>query len=157
MTKGFTIIEAVIAVSLIMILSTLALIAINPQQSFAKARDNTRLARLATLDRIINEYKIDFGVYPDSLGILRTSITPLSLDTGSVNSATNGWIQGDFLKYNAVLPTDPINNDQYYFSYMHSASGYELDTHLEYYKDLAENDGGNNVDLYELGNELTIM
>ena len=51
--SGFTLIEILIVVSLLAILAVAALIAINPGEATAKARDAQRLKQVADLQKII--------------------------------------------------------------------------------------------------------
>lgn len=111
---GFTLLELVITVGLILILSTTLFFLLSPTESKAKARDTKLLTDLYAFDASINDYKNENGDYPD--------LTP---------------------------PTG--------VTYQHEITTYELNATLEYYVDKSANDGGNDDDVYELGNKLTIL
>jgi hypothetical protein len=58
---------------------------------------------------------------------------------------------------NIMMPIDPINDPTYYYSYFQNGSGYELNARLEFSPDLMQNDGGNDPDMYEIGNNLLLI
>ena len=155
-SRGFTIIELTVVISLIIIVTVATLVFVNPTTNLAKSRDNKRLSDLETLDRVINEYRIDNGAYPDALGILRTS-TSLPAGATSLQSSSAGWIEENLSVYTSKLPTDPKNNATYYYSYKHDITSYEINAVLEYYVVKSQNDGGNDTGKYEIGNNLTII
>jgi type II secretory pathway pseudopilin PulG len=156
-SKGFTIVELLVVISIIMILITTTILLINPAEQYKKARDEKRLSDLTVLDRLINEYKIDNERYPDLENVLRVSTTLPPGNSGPHSSTQQGWITGNFSGYSATLPIDPLNNSDFYYSYMHTGFAYELNARLEYFTKLAEDDGGNNPSIYEIGDDLTIL
>ena len=154
--KGVTMVEILVVLAILMILITASTIILNPVEKKARARDNKRFSDINTLDRMINEYLIDNGSYPDLENTLRESDT---LPTGniSVDNASDGWIDTDLSEYHSRLPTDPINDAIYKYYYYHNASSYELNAVLEHSLEFAQDDGGDDLDRYEIGNDLTLI
>jgi prepilin-type N-terminal cleavage/methylation domain-containing protein len=58
-TTGFTLIELLIVIGIIAILAAAVIIAINPGQQFASARDRTRESHINTLQKALFSYQID--------------------------------------------------------------------------------------------------
>lgn len=155
-TEGFTIVEILVVVSIVLMMLTLVLLYVNPIKNKKRSRDNKRLSSLQTLDRYVNEYTLDNQIYPDEASVLRRS-NVLPAPSDQLQGITSGWILADFSEYGSVLPTDPLNDGDYFYSYTHNGVSYELNAKLEYNLDLMENDGGNDPNLYEIGNNLTLM
>ncbi len=154
--KGITIVELLIAISLIAILATSSVLLLDPGEKRARARDNRRLSDLSTLDRVVNEFLLDFGDYPDLYMILRDSTT---LPGGgiSVDNSSAGWIDADLSVYTSHLPIDPINDATYMYYYYRETTSYELNAVMETLTDEAANDGGDDPARYEIGNDLTLI
>jgi hypothetical protein len=108
------------------------------------------------LDRAITEYKVDEGSYPDTVDTLRTS-TVLPAGSTALTNVRTGWIAQNLSAYASRLPIDPINDATYFYSYYHDADTYELNARLEYNFDLMTSDGGNDPNLYEVGNNLGLI
>jgi prepilin-type N-terminal cleavage/methylation domain-containing protein len=154
--RAFTLIELLIVVSVFMILLTTFFVFVNPVQRKAETRDTKRLSDIATLDRVVNEYYLDNGVYPDQASVYRTS-TVLPDGSIALENSTSGWIKQNLSSYTAKLPTDPVNDLYYYYTYYHDDFSYELNAVLEYQTEKMQNDGGNDSDVYELGNNLQLI
>ena len=158
--EGVTFVELTVAIAILIIITTSILFTVNPAFLKSKSRDEKRLSDLQTLDRVIAEYQIDNGVYPDLVDTTRTST---SLPSGALgplqNISGNGWIIADMSIYDTTLPIDPINNATYFYSYRHTTSGYELNAVLETLSKYSLNtsDGGNDDTVYEIGNDLSIL
>lgn len=157
-TLGFSIVEMVIVLAMIMVLSTLMVSFINPSEQNKKARDEKRFSDISKLERVISEYRIDKGYLPDEEMILRTST---SLPTGSSGplamSNGTGWLPGDLSRYTTSLPLDPKNDSTYFYSYRNNEYSFELNAVLEYFTDHSENDGGNDPGVYEVGDDLSVI
>ncbi len=153
--KGVTIIELVAVITLLLILTTLVVIFVDPVGHMKKSRDEKRLSDLSVIDRVISEFVLDNKRYPDQ-EILRKSNT-LPAGSTDVAHANLGWIYDDLSAYNSMLPTDPLNDGDYYYSYFHNSTGYEINARLEILTDEMLNDGGNDLNLYEVGNNLNLI
>jgi prepilin-type N-terminal cleavage/methylation domain-containing protein len=154
--KGFTFVELTVVLTILLVLITLVTVFINPLDQIKKSRDEKRLADMTTLERAINEFSLDNKRYPDFEDTLRVST---SLPSGSLNlsNANLGWLYDDLSGYLDKQPIDPLNNSEFFYSYMHTSTGYELNARLEYFTDEMINDGGDRDDLYETGNNLNLI
>ena len=156
MKKGFTIVELIIGMAIVFVLLAVILINVNPVQNQKSAKDVKRISDLNLLDSAINAYRIDHQNYPDLENVLRTSILLPSGNT-KIESVSSGWIDQDMTGYLSKLPTDPINDATYHYSYIHNQSGYEINAKLETLPAQMQNDGGNDPNMYEMGNILTLI
>lgn len=156
MHKGLTLVEVLVVITIIVITTSTGVLILRPQERQAEARDNVRLSDVATLERAINEFVLDNGSYPDTTMTLRESIV---LPTGntSLDNSASGWIDADLSTYTSRLPIDPINDSTYKYSYYHTLSAYEINAVLETFDTEAANDGGDDADVYEVGNDLTLL
>jgi len=100
-SKGFTLIEILISLTVVVLLAILFLFATRSQMS--KARDSKRKSDLNKIQKIVEDYYSDHQSYPDLLVCGDTRETPLE-------------------KYTKVFPCDPINSDEYYYSYAYDSS-----------------------------------
>jgi len=112
---GFTMIEALIVVTVIGILGAMAIFAAKLQ--IAKGRDARRKSDLAKIQKALEDYMNDHGCYPDSL------------ECGA-----------SFSPYLTAIPCDPINSPYFNYFYSYNAaesckSWYKIYTRLEYTKD----------------------
>lgn len=98
--QGFTLIELLVVVSLIGLLSTIAIVALGSAR--AKARDARRYNDLGSIKRALDLYYLENGEYPDS-----------------INWETS--LEDDFMEYLsdflARVSVDPINSDDNYYFY----------------------------------------
>jgi len=154
--KGFTFVELMVIVVIVGLVASLISIYIRPLDQMKKSRDNKRLSDTSLLDRVINEYLLDNKIYPDQVDILRKSNV---LPSGSLDFSNSnpGWIYENLSKYTERLPIDPLNDDIYFYSYIHNETGYEINVKLEYLTDEMAKDGGNSDDFYEIGNNLNLI
>jgi len=135
---------------------TISLI-VNPVEIQQRGRDEKRLTDMSTLDRAINEYKLDNAAFPDALDTTRYSNVLPTGNSGPVTYAPDGWIDVDLSQYVVKLPVDPTNDDVYRYSYRHTQFTYELNAVLEFETAFMTSDGGDDNAFYELGNDLTIL
>lgn len=158
-SRGVTIIELAVVSIILAVLITAILLIVNPVEIQAKGRDEKRLTDLSVLDRAINEYNLDNSTYPDLVDTTRKSTVLPVGNSGPLQNPADGWIDVNMSLYLTRLPTDPTNDETYYYSYRHTTFTYELNVVLEHYSEFAVNtyDGGNNASVYEIGNDLTIL
>jgi len=154
--KGFTIIELVAVCAILSIITLLGVFYLNPTEKLKKERDAKRISDIQTIDRAVTEFSLNNKRYPDVENILRKS-TVLPAGSTALNNTNKGWIFENLSAYTPRLPTDPLNDATYYYSYTHNASGYELNAKLEILTDEPANDGGDNLSMYEVGNNLTLI
>ncbi len=107
--RGFTLIELLIVIGIIAILAAAIIIAINPGQQFAQARDATRQGHINSINKAILSYMISH--YGDLSGLNLPS-TPTEI-CGVINPSSNECdnlvdltplIEGGHL---SAVPTDP--------------------------------------------------
>ena len=140
-----------------LILFSVVYLTTRPAESQAKARDGKRLSDMQVLARVVDEFRIDTGDYPDFMDALRKSTVLPESNAGPLESPVRGWIKQDLSRYNVKLPLDPQNDENYYYSYKKTTTGYELNAVLEYYLQYAQDDGGSSPAIYELGTDLGII
>lgn len=155
-STGFTIIEIIVVVLVIMILFVALMLVFNPIKILQKGRDDKRIGDVALLDRIISEYRVDKGSYPDTANTLRQS-NVLPAGSTALSKSNMGWIHQNLLSYNVNLPLDPLNTAPYVYKYIHNNDKYEINATLEVDFDPAIKDGGTSNTVYELGNDLTLI
>ena len=154
---GITIVEILMVFTIMALLMAFVYLYVRPNILYANSRDTNRLSDIQTLDRAVNEYMLDTEAYPGVVDVLYTSNTVPVVNSGPVESASSGWIEANLSKYFSVSPVDPTNSGIYIYRYQQSGSGYEIDIVLENSPELMSNDGGDDVNTYELGNDLTIL
>jgi type II secretion system protein G len=105
--RGFTLIELLVVISIISLLASVVLAALNSAR--AKARDARRISDLIQIRTALNLYASDNnGNYP-----------PTNYASTLVGS-TNGWdiFQILLAPYIKNLPADPTNNGAYHYTYI---------------------------------------
>ncbi|MBI5220504.1 MAG: prepilin-type N-terminal cleavage/methylation domain-containing protein [Candidatus Liptonbacteria bacterium] len=180
--RGFTIIELLIVVAIIAILAAIAVLGINPVERLKETRDSRRIQELETLAKAISLYISDV-ISPD-IGAVGTCYAHsnssvvcanrftgggIAAATSSINYDGTGWLPIDFAAMSSPpiqnLPTDPMNNTAYFYAYKPNpgTNSFELNTKLESRKysqggngDLESSDGGDDPNLYEIGNNLNL-
>lgn len=111
-SKGFTLIESLIVLAILLILIFAAIAIFKPQGQLQKARDARRKADLSLLKNKLDDYYNDKGRYPANLSLCGQSFTP----------------------YLNQVPCDPKGGD---YTYLANDSGqwYKIYAKLEYEKD----------------------
>ncbi|MBI3589107.1 MAG: type II secretion system protein [Candidatus Liptonbacteria bacterium] len=160
-SRGFTLIELLIVIGVLAILVTTVLLTLNPAETLKQARDSTRVAELASLDKAIG-----FAVTQDpalALGVANTVYISLSDESSAtcgshsaflpplapgwqyncVNKANlqkangTGWLPINLTGLPVApintLPVDKSNSDQagLYYSYVTSNGLWELNADME--------------------------
>lgn len=100
-SSGFTLVELLVVMAIVGVLAVGLVVAINPLEMMARARDTTRKQTLGQLQRAIESYRIANGNYPS---------TPSGWCgyTGSAWSCGTDWIPGLVAaKEVKTLPIDP--------------------------------------------------
>jgi prepilin-type N-terminal cleavage/methylation domain-containing protein len=105
--SGFTLIEILLVVAAIAILAGIVIIAINPGKQLADTRNAQRRADVLAILNAVNQYSIDHGSLPSSIGdgvgiICRTDFADCT-DFIDLAVLTNDE------KYLTSIPVDPSN------------------------------------------------
>lgn len=156
-SSGVTLAEMLAVVAVIILISGVVSIFLAPQKMQARTRDNKRISDMSVLERAIVEYMIDNANYPDEVNVVRYSNTLPTGNLGPVENAVDGWVNVNFSAYLTKLPIDPVNDVNYRYAYIHDAHSFEINSVLEDQIDYMSLDGGNNDNIYELGNNLTLL
>jgi hypothetical protein len=174
-------VEIVVTLSIIVILASILIAAINPNAILKRSRDVRRVQDLDTIDKAIQVMKIEISNF-DELNYASQNIVYISLKDSSTtcgsyinelpslppgwqyrcsNSPTNidgtGWIPFPFnqvpLLTLSKLPVDPINKPPYYYAFIVGGS-FSLFTMLEDTQRTpnSKNDGDNFPHLYSTVN-----
>ncbi len=119
-THGFTLIEMLMTMSIIALLSTAVLIAINPLNIILSARDTTRLNAVDTINKAIQSYLINNngGISCDMFGSCPTDFALTGTDSVSTLLLQDKYLQ--------VIPSPPADPTSPEF----------CDYHLFLYKDI---------------------
>lgn len=149
-SKGFTLLELVISLGLVIALGGIVILAVNVSENKSKTRDLARLSDITYLESAIAQFIVVNKSCPDATSTLRRSDT-------IPNGSTTGWINQSLTAYAPKLPVDPLNDNTYHYSYRCTGIDYELSAALEYHIDKETSDGGNNNDAYETGTDLTLI
>lgn len=96
-TKGFTLIEVLVVITLIAIL--LAIVLANISGTKTKSRDNVRIANIQTIRLALEEYRASCGVFPYSL-----APTTRNGKANSSGSSECSKSFGDIMKHLPILP-----------------------------------------------------
>lgn len=130
-SHGFTFIEVLIAVTIVVVLGTLVLGSFVDQPK--KGRDSKRKSDLAQLRTALESYNDDFGCYPQA-DMLSSCGQPFSTYTKSSSAYTKSSSA-----YLDKVPCDPKNKTPYVYipdtSSSSCPSSYWVYTKLEYLKD----------------------
>lgn len=110
-SQGFTLIELLVVIGILAILLAITLIALNPSQHFAGARDSQRSSDVtAILDGIYEYQAAHTGNLPPSVATLTATVRQLSNDTATYNVVGSEPVDlcADLVPtYIADLPKDP--------------------------------------------------
>lgn len=117
--EGFTLIELLVVISIIGILSTIAMTSLNSAKK--KTRDTERKAELMQIKKALESYYVEHGQYV-SEGTVDSSIGTCATApcAGTDWDYTNASIIGLVLRnheYFQNLPLDPLNGTTYYYQY----------------------------------------
>jgi len=181
--KGMTMIEILMVLVIISMLFATFFYIWNTMDIFRKSRDSKRINDLYAIDTALKtilatESNINLG----QENVIYTSLPDSSSTCGSYNLVPvfspfsyhcqppadylkvdgNGWIPVNFtlgkILTIAVLPTDPLNNKDYFYAYQVKQGRYKLTARFESKTNVLKmtNDGGFEPTLYEVGSNLFI-
>lgn len=124
--KGFTLIELLVVISIIGVLSSVALVSV--RKGAVKARDARRKADLLIIKKALETYKELYGNQYPYEGICDSSIgscaacpcSPVGLTWSATSGISTLLLNNNILK---KIPIDPINDSAYYYTYEPDGSG----------------------------------
>ena len=182
---GFTLLELLIVIAILAILASVTFVVLNPLEQLKKARDSRRLADLRSLNSALGIYEsqatnpqlgtstfVYLSLADTNPACSSWSLPPAppgysySCVPASTLRKTNssGWVPVNLQSLSigsplAVLPIDPINNSQYYYTYVPGGS-FMLTGLMEAQGGTALNsaitDGGRMPGVYETGSNLSL-
>jgi prepilin-type N-terminal cleavage/methylation domain-containing protein len=124
MKKGFTLIELLVVISIISILTAIALP--NIEKVRARSRDSTRIADISQTRLALEHYFNRYNKYPVNINVANAT------EDASVNGSNSQFLKTGIL---SVVPKDPkTKNNYFYASYCAGAgnpSGYHLGAQFE--------------------------
>lgn len=167
-TRGFTLVELLIVIAIIVTLAAAVVLIINPLELNRKDRDASRLSDLASLHQAINVASETTTVVGPEIFCTPPATAPCSgnsNDSGGSVSDTDGkgWVKVDLSVQKNVpmplLPVDPLNNATHFYRYSSDGSSWEIDAVLESQQQNSkmQSDGGNNDNRYEIGSNQQLL
>ncbi|OIQ04352.1 MAG: hypothetical protein AUK58_00810 [Candidatus Moranbacteria bacterium CG2_30_41_165] len=139
--KGFTLIEILLVISIIAVLATVVIVALNPAQRFKDSRDARRRADVESISKAIQQYVIDNkGAYPAGSGLqesdaekqLGTATSGCALFGGDGTCATGDGdcmdLSADLAKYLKSIPRDPLQGSAEHTYYTVTRDDYNIVT-----------------------------
>lgn len=154
--QGFTLIELLIVIVLIAVLYTLLVSLLDANQYQKQARDARRLNDILTVQTALSSALASEGI------VLTKSTGSSASNDASVYG--EGWVQfadkssRGLNELLAILPLDPLNKDQFVYSFYSDGTDFELNAVMESpkYMKHAQTDGGNDDGVYERGFNLKL-
>ena len=145
---GFTIIELLVVIGIIVILASLIIVNIN--QARMSGRDSKRIADVASIQLALEMYRNANGMYP-------TEASGWAAAAGSDDATYQGlWetLAGELSSYISPLPKDPLNKTggfRYFVDIKHDNTGAMIKTKLEVNPEkMAEDSCPTNIDYYDI-------
>ena len=105
--QGFTLIEILLAIGILAILATAAVIAINPGRQFAEARNSQRWSDVNALMNAVYQYSVGHkGALPDGIPG-GDNLTEICFTGGTCSGIVDLTVLTDSAKYLTAIPIDP--------------------------------------------------
>lgn len=163
-SKGFTVIELLVAVLVIGVLAVITWVFINPPEVAKRTRDAARLINLADFKQAINA-SVTEATSSANLALCQGTPYPCQGSSNQGSSAANGtgWLKMNLAAQKSVnmstLLTDPINDGTYHYSFCANGDQWEISAKLESDTEKArmDSDSGNDENLYEVGTNLNLI
>ncbi len=165
--KGFTLVELLVVIAIIAILAAVVVLIINPIELTKRGRDAARLTDLANLQQAINVAAQEATTSGDAILCFGETApcTANSNDAATTirKSDGTGWVKVNLSSQKSVsvptLPQDPINDANNHYTYSSDGTSWEINAVLEstQYTSKMETDGGDNIGVYEVGSDLTLL
>mgnify|MGYP001031061300 CR=1 FL=1 len=179
MQKGFTLIELLVVIALIAVLAVAVVLSLNPAELLKQGRDSTRISDLSAIESALALYLVDVSTpmltSSTNCYVYGTVTTTCAgrFSSGATNLVTStsqavdgsGWIPVNLTLMSSGsplprYPIDPTQSNPYFYAFRPSSTPgfYEINAQLESSKYLTrqQTDGGNNNNVYEVGNDLNL-
>lgn len=160
---GFTVIELVIVMAVIVILGVMVMLFINPIEQSKRIRDANRLADLAKVEHAISNSSQEATSSAELLCHKVNFPCQGSSQSNSQGSDDRGWLKVDLSSQKGAvlgtLPSDPVNDVSLHYTYCSDGKNWEINAVLESEKQRVtmSGDGGNDNTKYEIGSDLTLI
>lgn len=134
---GFTLVELLISISILGLLASLTLVAINPAQRLIEGRDTKRIADLKQIAIVLESYNTKYSVYPAMteayLGWERSECTAVTCNTENPAPFLQELVSGEWLKNVPLPPLHPKKDALWGYLYQTDANrtAFCLLAHLE--------------------------
>ncbi len=124
--RGFTLVETLLAVTIIAVLGTILLSNFNPLEQIKKSNDAKRKASLNQLQRALESYYSDYGKYPASSPDYKLYINATTLNWGSRWSPYMDTLPADPMASRTYIYYSPLSsNGQTYYLYANLELGFK--------------------------------
>jgi prepilin-type N-terminal cleavage/methylation domain-containing protein len=165
--NGFTLVEILIVVVILIMLGALVYLVIDPVESAKRGRDVIRLSDIKLVSKSVH-VAIDANGEPSAELLCLNTTIPCTGKSSDLNPAVfksdgTGWVKTNIsdvvgLKVSA-LPYDPLNVFPYEYTYNSTGIDFEVNVIFESreFQEKMRLDGGNNDLKYELGTKLDLM
>ena len=181
--KGMTFVEMLVVMGIISILFASFFYIWNTMDIFRKSRDSKRVNDLQILDTALKTIlSTEKNIYLGEEDVIYISLPDSSSTCGSYDLISvfvpysyrcqtpenylkvdgQGWLPVNFtlgkILTVSILPTDPLNNKDYFYAYQVKGGRYKLTARFENKGNISKmaNDGGFEPTLYEVGSDLFI-
>lgn len=158
--KGFSFTELLTILSIQFLFVFILILLLNPSSLLERGRDYQRIKDLDILENALLEALSD-----NSIELIDSSTcSQMCTSTkGFTNVDGTGYVRfkpiKGFESYIQVLPLDPTNSEDYFYSYKSDGKFFELNAVLEskLNSQKMEKDGGDNEGVYEIGTKLGLI
>jgi len=149
-SKGFTLVELLIVITILAALAAAVVVVLNPAELLAQARDAQRMSDMTTMRDSINllisqvpAISLCLPLAAGCTGVCMVGttgpFTPAACTTATSRAVDgNGWVSANFTLMPggspiAVLPVDPVNNATFFYAFKADATArtFRLATRLE--------------------------
>ncbi len=161
--SGFTLVELLVVVAIIVVLAGVAVGLINPASILAKSRDAKRLSDIDSLGKVmalaIVDKELDLVTTGNNCFTCVSNVGTQAVDGSGYIKFTMMDGKSGLAKFMAALPVDPVNSGSYVYTFASDTVNYELNLVLESPDNASKmtTDGGNNPNVYEVGSSNLII
>lgn len=161
--SGFTLVELLVVVAIIVILAGVVVGLINPASILAKSRDARRLSDIDSLSKVMAlalvDKELDLITTGNNCFTCVSNVGTQAVDGSGYIKFTKMDGKTGLAKFMAALPVDPVNSGLNIYTFASNTVDYELNLVLESPDNALKmaTDGGNNPNVYEVGSSDLII